>query len=383
MFLLLFTLAFGDQIENGRTPAVNIPLEMTQIYQLGGVEDEELALGGGVELIADTSGDLIVTDSDNTRVLIFNRDGSLKTQFGRKGQGPGEFQGSLVPSLDEKDNIVIFDTIAKRLSRFDREGKLLNDLTFEPGIQAVITPVFMSNGKIALSAVRSESTGQLSNIVAVYDSEMKKLVDIQGVKQPPLDWSLMNQPDFWVDFLVCQFNSFVQGFPVVAAVGKDHFVVMRTNLYRGDIYDRDGKVVGSFSKKHKPKACSEEARTAVFEDMWESMSANPFLAQFLTKPVFEKAVSKAMSTDTLFPVFFLLRLGDGFAVVTNYDSARRQGDIDIFDAKGRYMGIAPYKGPMKNASGAGERIYISGLDEEDEVVIRCMQIEGLERLAAR
>jgi len=77
-------------------------------------------LGSPVDMDFSTDGRLYIADSRNSRILVWNADGSFARGFGTKGQGPGEFVG--VSRLRITGNeIYLFDQ-ENKMSVFDLDG---------------------------------------------------------------------------------------------------------------------------------------------------------------------------------------------------------------------------------------------------------------------
>ena len=73
--------------------------EFEEVYRVGSVDGDEweqfsrvFAVGFG------QSGDLYVMDDQGGRIVVVSREGEFVREFGRIGDGPGEFDGT--PSLD-------------------------------------------------------------------------------------------------------------------------------------------------------------------------------------------------------------------------------------------------------------------------------------------
>ncbi|MFQ5443143.1 MAG: NHL repeat-containing protein [Nitrospinales bacterium] len=84
---------------------------------------EENSPPSGLALTLD--GDLIVTDDFNHRIQIYGKDGQLKTSFGGKGKGDGEFMYPRGAAVDPEGNIYVADSWNHRVQKFDPEGKHL------------------------------------------------------------------------------------------------------------------------------------------------------------------------------------------------------------------------------------------------------------------
>jgi len=77
---------------------------------------------------ADSKGNIYVLDPLNFRVQVFTSNGAYLRTLGRKGQGPGEFEVPFYITTDSMDNIYIFDMQRKFWAVFTSEGKFLKNI---------------------------------------------------------------------------------------------------------------------------------------------------------------------------------------------------------------------------------------------------------------
>jgi DNA-binding beta-propeller fold protein YncE len=80
-----------------------------------------------VALTFDQEGNLYVTDDRHPRhqILVFDPDGRLKAQFGYFGKGEGMFAFPTDVAIDGGGNILVADSANNRLQVFDSEGDLM------------------------------------------------------------------------------------------------------------------------------------------------------------------------------------------------------------------------------------------------------------------
>jgi outer membrane protein assembly factor BamB len=86
----------------------------------------------GVEVASD--GSIFVLDAGNHRVVVFAAEGGPLVEFGREGQGPGEFQGPEDLAL-VADTVVVMDGTNSRFSVFRVEGTHIVDHRLEERIR--------------------------------------------------------------------------------------------------------------------------------------------------------------------------------------------------------------------------------------------------------
>ncbi|UCE42341.1 MAG: NHL repeat-containing protein [Candidatus Aminicenantes bacterium] len=122
-------------------------------------DDENLLFYKPADIVFDTEGNIYVLDAGNHRVQKFSPEGEFISSFGRKGQGPGEFQMPLSIDFDEKGRIYIPDAHNQRIGIFNSEGTLVESLSMHEHMAGPIR-VFQ-DGRILMGTggIRSISLG--------------------------------------------------------------------------------------------------------------------------------------------------------------------------------------------------------------------------------
>jgi len=377
MILILSLMLCAEVVNNDITPANAVPLKISHQFTLGEDSDDDLFFGEGTKVVANQK-HIFVLDPGNFRVIVFDVKGQVVKEFGKQGQGPGEFQTPIALALNSAGYVVVFDTGLKRMSVFDKEGALQSETRIEQGIQHIEQPAFLGNGNLMMSTIKTDAQFQMTYDFSLYDPQASPVKNYHSEALPPTDWSKASEPDFWVEFLVNQFEAIATGFTIGVPLGDQSGAVMMTNTaFEGSILAADGTVKSSFNKKIKRKGFTDEAKFSYCEGAWESMTANPFLETNITRAVFEKAAKKAELPDFLTPVSGLFRLGKGFGVISNYDPLTEEGRLDYFDSSGHCKAYADFKGPKDDVFGLEDRLYTVGTDAEDSVVVMVYRIEGL------
>lgn len=73
----------------------------------------------------DSQGNLFMLSLKAERIAKFTPDGKLVAQWGKRGDGDGEFLGPLAVAVDAYDNVYVADTWNDRVQKFDSKGKFL------------------------------------------------------------------------------------------------------------------------------------------------------------------------------------------------------------------------------------------------------------------
>jgi hypothetical protein len=73
----------------------------------------------------DDEGTIYLLESLESRISVYANDGKLIAQFGRKGQGPGEFDNSVYLAVSKAKKIFVLDRARKAIQLFDLKGNPL------------------------------------------------------------------------------------------------------------------------------------------------------------------------------------------------------------------------------------------------------------------
>jgi hypothetical protein len=94
------------------------------ILSLGGADDSrhEFLRIGSVQVLSD--GSVLVANGDPSELRLIDASGALKRQFGRVGEGPGEFR-RLSWAAVSGDSVLAFDFAQRRLVVFALDGRVL------------------------------------------------------------------------------------------------------------------------------------------------------------------------------------------------------------------------------------------------------------------
>lgn len=116
------------------------------------------------DLVFASTGEIVVADAGNARLVKLSRDGSVISAWGRKGKGPGEFAAAHGLAIDSRDRIYVADRGNNRVQVFDLTGKVLGDWTGfgNPfGLLVVGPQLLVSDGDAHRISHLSISTGKV------------------------------------------------------------------------------------------------------------------------------------------------------------------------------------------------------------------------------
>jgi hypothetical protein len=112
-----------------------------EVFRVGALEGESWEMLGTVRSVAfDGRGNLHVFDGAggtygpwrDPRVLVFDANGAFVREFGRSGQGPGEFESLDFLGTTTGDSLVTYDESLYRVQVFDVDGRFARSFDVRP-----------------------------------------------------------------------------------------------------------------------------------------------------------------------------------------------------------------------------------------------------------
>jgi DNA-binding beta-propeller fold protein YncE len=136
------------------------------------------------------NGDIYVSDGyGSARVMKFSRDGKYLLQWGKRGNGPGEFMLPHNVVVDSQERVYVTDRDNQRIEVFDATGKYLTEWKETGGVSGM---VITNDGNIVTGAVLRDLNGkvlgrfpeaQAAHGVAVDASGNVYLAQLSGIVQ--------------------------------------------------------------------------------------------------------------------------------------------------------------------------------------------------------
>lgn len=272
---------------------------------IGVVEGKEEFLFSEIRRIAvDEQGRIYVLDLKEHSVKIFDENGSFVKKFGKKGQGPGEFQFPFEIFILGKDEIVVQSV---HFSLFSRDGDYKRSISTTP---TRLGPAKMdSEGNIVgLVVVMEEENPRYE--LKKFDSEMNLLHSLGSSSIPKLRADTFNP--FFPRLLWC--------------IGLNDQIICGTqDKYKITIFDSEGKATRKISKEFTPIKIDQ----ADIDERTEGML--PEMKSRMTIPKYHNAFLWISADD------------EGKIFVQTWERTyNRDGYLfDIFDQEGKYLAKVP------------------------------------------
>jgi uncharacterized protein (TIGR03663 family) len=109
---------------NNRIQKFTADGQFVTMWGHGVAQDSNDLLGfyGPRGIVVDSLGNVLVTDTGNSRVVVFNANGQPVTQFGSTGVAPGQFAEPVGMALDASGRLYVVDTWNQRIQVFTSDG---------------------------------------------------------------------------------------------------------------------------------------------------------------------------------------------------------------------------------------------------------------------
>lgn len=152
----------GWQLAAAATPAgaqqvVDLPAgdraleaDLRDVYRVGTIEGADWEIFGELSQVAfDGEGTLFIFDRGNSRVVVVGPDGSFLREFGRAGEGPGEWRMPVGMAVLRDGRVVVSDMGHRALLVYDAEGGFSHSV-----------PLDVQDGGLALGALHPDPRGE-------------------------------------------------------------------------------------------------------------------------------------------------------------------------------------------------------------------------------
>ena len=79
-------------------------------------------------LVSDFNSYLYVSDNDNHKIRVFSQDGRFEFEWGKFGEGPGEFRYPGMLAVNQYNQVFVVDVLNTRVQVFDPHGNFLSEI---------------------------------------------------------------------------------------------------------------------------------------------------------------------------------------------------------------------------------------------------------------
>lgn len=342
-------------IENKDKPSGSETLVLKKKMTIGKLEQGGSAFGAIAAPGVTADGRIVVLDSIDKKIKIFDSSGKPLREFGREGQGPGEWISPLILQMISDEEIMVSDTGNRKLVYFDLEGKLIKEVSYAKRIN--IAKIYDSQGQYVACEIGPEA-GSIAFTVAKYDANFSQLFKIDTLLTPlPLGGTKINFFDFVYDFCLDS---------------AGNIIYSQTKDYEIKYFTPDGQLFKIVRKKYRPQTISEKDKEEMLSMMPKTGAVN--MKEMVVFP--EK-----------YPPFRSFCLDEQNRLyVRTYEKGKTPGSylFDIFNPEGKFIARCEIPSSFVGSQlvWKGNRLYNVEKDEEGYqyiVIYEAKWVEGRQR----
>lgn len=280
---------------------------------------EDIVLGGenpGQEypfsllsyLVVDDDENMIVLDNGESCIKIFDKSGKKIQQFGRRGEGPGEFQGPTTLTVIEGGQIGVIDPANHRFSYFSQDGECLRELSMAEYVR--------------IRRVKADRRGCIyANFITYVDAQKEIKFTVNLMKFDPNLNPIATLGTFE------QIRKRREAIMVEKRFGfdprNDNCLVWGINdAYVFNVVSPDGKTIRRIVKDYDPVKVTEEDRQKMYKDTFGER---------------ELPSDVSLNFPKYYPAFYYVICDDECRMYVRTYERDAQGNIfyDVFDKDGK------------------------------------------------
>jgi len=267
---------------------------------------------------------------------VYDRSGRFLFDFGRKGQGPAEFQALTCGAVDSSGNIWIYDGNHKSLKVFFNDGKFKK----ETPLPDEIAPLYMqkmvfSTGDV-LYILCSSNEGEI--FIFKYDIKDSKASLIYNEKRRMRVNFVKFIPDFALD-------------------EEGNIYITDSFEYKVHKYSKEGVFIKTFENKKAKKELIDKNDFNIFDNNMK----------IIRYPGYWQILNRLKGQSRYFPVIFGINIDEGLMYLW---TSRRNGAmyiIDVYDLNFSKVGTACYFNSIREnlAQILDGKLYIPSIENYD------------------
>jgi len=221
---------------------IHISLEEINVIDLENPEFLEKGMGSAGEFDVDSDGNIYIVGWKNKEYYINKIDkmGNLILSFGRRGEGPGEINTPIRPTIYD-DHLLVITDMFKKLIYYDlHSGRYVREILFKTPM--LIVECLPNNKFLVYKSKDSFLSKELYfRCLEIYDDQWKMTKELDVDECPPQEEMGLLPPYFmW------------------RVSNQGIFIVNEKRGYEIQKYDHDGRLLRKIKKEYRPVRLSEE-----------------------------------------------------------------------------------------------------------------------------
>ena len=250
--LIVFILAFTSFVYGGSRER-DMPSKIVLLEDISldteKLPAESIAYIGCFDV--DQKGNLYIYDSKLKKIVVYDPEGKFSREFGREGQGPGEFRFVTNIQVMTSGEIVITDILNRRFASFQKDGAFIKDIRFP---FSAVEGSILENGHFLFKRLKlSGSKDKRPHIVlSLYDPDFKKIKDLDEIEA----FDPMASRVKGIYYNLCWD---VSGDKIVTGSQERGYEIY--------VFDLQGTLLKKIRKQYRPVAPSTEYRQAFIDSL--------------------------------------------------------------------------------------------------------------------
>ena len=329
-------------ISNGSKPkpqkGVPSKVTFTEELRFGEGDDPETSFSQVAFFVVTDEGHVIAGDIKDKKVKVFDAEGNFLRNIGKSGQGPGEFQIPGGLALTPNNELMVEDSIARRLAFFTLEGEFIKNVS-------------MADKMSLLNLVLDADGNYLGRQLGMEDQKM--YFEMKKYDQDLNPVFTMDKIEFEIPIPGSGVKVDIMDMTTIYLFDSSGNVYYGRNRdYEIKVFKPDGTHSRSIRKDFKPVKVTQEDVDMMLERMPSGMMWGIDPTEFIEFP-------------KEFPPFqmFILDEQDRLFVRTWVKGKEEEAYIvDVFDAEGRF--ISQFETKLDFRVWKGDKVY--GLEENED-----------------
>lgn len=324
-------------VENRSKPEKLETLILKKEKNIGNSEKGSRIFGAiaGFGVIDD--GRLVVLDSIDKKIKIIDSSGKVLKEFGREGQGPGEWRSPIILQLISDRLIMISDPGNRKILYLDLDGNLIKEVSYARKMN--IIKIIEDGGKFIASEMGPEGSS-IAYTVSKYNGNFNQLFKIDNWLMPlPMRSSKIN----FFDMIYC-----------FCLDSEGNIVYSRGTNYEIKYFTPEGKLFRIVRKEYQPQSITQKDKEKILGMLPRTQGVN--MKEMIVFP--EK-----------FPPFSSFFMDEKNRLyVKTYEKGKSINTymVDIFNHEGKFIGRCEMPSDILDLTAVwkADKLYLVEKDEE-------------------
>jgi len=329
-------------ISNGIKPkpqkGVPSKVTLTEEIRFGEGDDPETAFSQVAFFVVTDEGHVIAADIKDKKVKVYDADGNFLRNIGKSGQGPGEFQIPGGLALTPNNELMIEDSMGRRLAYFTLKGEFIKNVSTADKM-SLVNLISDTDGNYLGRQLGMEGQTMYFE-TKKYDKDLNPIFTMDKVEfEIPIPGSGVK-----IDIM--------DMIPLYLFDSSGNVYYGRNRDYEIEVFNPEGTHIRSIRKDFKPVKVTQEDIDMILERLPGGMMGGVDPTEFFEFP-------------EEFPPFQTITMDEKDRLfIRTWEKGKEEGAyiVDVFDAEGRF--ISQFETKLDIRIWKEDKVY--GLEENED-----------------